>query len=253
MAPIRYDKVMREFARWALLPVMRVWTASKRREFEGVPLPIDTPHAHAHGPGVGSYRILIFGSGPAAGWGVLSHDLALPGAIARAVSARTGRDVHVDAVASRRISPASMIDQFADQDLSHYDAVVVILGVMHAMTLTSPRTWQREIAGLLGVHANNPAGHLFIAGIPPVRSVPSFDSPWGLVADRHARALNRLTVRMCAQRPRVTFARLTAVQTATPHRHRSAAEYRKWAEYLTEQMLAVLDPDGRAMEDTRPV
>jgi hypothetical protein len=242
---------MQELTRWALQPVMRVWTARKRREFESVPLPIDTPHAHA--PGVGSYRILIFGSGPAAGWGVLSHDLALPGAIARAVSARTGRDVHVDAVASTRISPASMIEQFADQDLSHYDVVVVTLGEMHAITLTSPRTWQREIGGLLRVHGNNPAGHLFIAGIPPVRSIPIFDTPWGSVADRHARALNRLTVKMCAPRPRVTFARLTAVHSATPQRHRSAADYREWAEYLTEQMLAVLDPEGRAMEDTRPM
>ena len=66
---------MRGFIRGALVPVLRVWAAVSERAFEAIPRPADAPQAHS--AGIDSDRVLLLGSGPAVGWGVFSHDLAL--------------------------------------------------------------------------------------------------------------------------------------------------------------------------------
>ena len=73
----------------ALRPLMRSWVRQVFRNLADVPRPLDDPRAHASG--VDSDRILLFGGGAAVGWGVLSHNLALPGSLARALSDLTGR------------------------------------------------------------------------------------------------------------------------------------------------------------------
>jgi hypothetical protein len=82
--------------RWVLVPLMRAWSAATNRDYDGIPRPTDATQTHSFG--TDSDRILVFGSGPAVGWGVLSHDVALPGSLARALSARTGRGADVDVV-----------------------------------------------------------------------------------------------------------------------------------------------------------
>ena len=47
--------------------------------------PVDEPVSHA--PGLDPDRVLLIGNGLAVGWGVLIHDLALPGFLSRALSA----------------------------------------------------------------------------------------------------------------------------------------------------------------------
>jgi hypothetical protein len=44
-------------------------------------------------------RVLLIGSGPVVGWGVGSHDLALPGAVARSLAAAPHRGAGVEVVA----------------------------------------------------------------------------------------------------------------------------------------------------------
>lgn len=91
-----------------LRPVMRVWAASLERDFQGAPRPHDIPQAHS--AGIDSDRILLVGCGPAVGWGVVSHDLALPGSLARELSGLTGRGVDVDVIESPRMSIDSVVD-----------------------------------------------------------------------------------------------------------------------------------------------
>ena len=62
------------------------------------PLPRPTDATIAHASGNNPDRMLLLGSGPAMGYGVLSHDLALPGQLARQISAASGRGVTVDVV-----------------------------------------------------------------------------------------------------------------------------------------------------------
>lgn len=201
---------MREFIRWVLLPVMRVWVAAVDREFETVPRPMDAPRALS--AGLDSDRVLIFGCGPAVGWGVLSHNLALPGSLARALSARTGRGMEVDVVSGPKISVGSALDELDGLKLRRYGAVVVTFGVKDSLNLTSVRSWRRDLAAVLRRLEQKSCRrtHIFMVGIHPVRSNPIYDKTLGSVAEHHARTLNAETASICAESPRTTFVPFTA-------------------------------------------
>ena len=106
------EESVQELIGSSLAPTMRAWALAAERESTNIPMPTDAPQAHA--AGVDSDRILIFDSGPAVGRGVMSHDLALPGAPARAVSARTGRGVDVDLVARTRMPAGTALTELDD-------------------------------------------------------------------------------------------------------------------------------------------
>src|SRR4051812_7382892 len=63
-------------------------------------LPRPTDYAQSNAPGLDPDRVLVVGSGPAAGWGVRSHELGLPGQLARRLAAATGRGSDVDILSS---------------------------------------------------------------------------------------------------------------------------------------------------------
>lgn len=234
---------MREFIRWAMVPVMRVWAAAAGAGLGNVPRPTDAPHAHS--PGTDSDRILIFGSGPAVGWGVLSHDLALPGSLARALSARSSRGADVDVVFNRQTTAHSAAQEIGGLPLRRYDAIVVTLGGNDALTLTSVRAWRRDLGDLLRLLEETSARstRIFMLGIPPIRSVPAFDSPLGSVAERHATVLNQEAADLCQTLPRTSFVPLRVpvpVPGTSADRFRTAADYRQWAGLVADAMLCPL-------------
>ncbi|MEO6201170.1 MAG: GDSL-type esterase/lipase family protein, partial [Cryobacterium sp.] len=231
---------MQEIIRWALVPVMRAWAASAGAGLGHVPRPMDAPHAHSRG--IDSDRILVFGSGPAVGWGVLSHDLALPGSIARALSARSGRGADVDVVFNPMTTVQSAAAELSGLRLWRYDAIVVTLGGNDALTLTSPRTWRRELGALLRLleETSSRSTRIFMLGVQNIRSVPAFDSPLGSIAAAHAAILNRATAELCTSLPGATFVRLTDAGSSSPERFRTAADYRHWAGLIADAMVCPL-------------
>ena len=235
--------------RWACLPVMRAFVAAQSPAYDLVPRPMDAPQAHS--PGTDSDRILIFGSGAAVGWGVLSHDLALPGALARALSARSGRGVDVDVVASTSITVSTAVRELAGLRLWRFDAIVVTLGARDAANLTSIRVWRRELSALLRLleQDSSRTTHVFVLSTQPIRSLPAFNSPLGAVAARHALALDRATAEVCASLRRTTLVEMTAAVEEVPDRYRSSAAYRDWAELLADSMAATLDAEHLAVYD----
>lgn len=171
----------------------------------GVPRPQDAPRAHA--PGIDPDRILVFGNGAAVGWGVSSHDLALPGQLARRLSALTGRGVDVDAVADPQITIRNASGAVPTERLSRYDAVVVIMGVSDALRLTSLARWQQGLLELLDVidaHADRDAEIVFV-GIHRPSSISAFSVREAGIVDRHADRLDELTRRVCEARSRTSF------------------------------------------------
>lgn len=231
---------MQEFIRWALVPVMRTWAASAGAGLGHVPRPTDDPHAHS--PGTDSDRILVFGSGPAVGWGVLSHDLALPGSIARALSTRSRRGADVDVVFNPLTTANSAAAEVTGLRLWRYDAIVVTLGGNDALTLTSLGAWRRELGEFLRLleGTSSRSTRIFMLGIQSIRSVPSFDSPLGSIADRHAAVLNRATAELCESVPRTTFVPLTDRANSSRERFRTAADYRHWAGLIADAMVCPL-------------
>ncbi|WEO76162.1 GDSL-type esterase/lipase family protein [Cryobacterium sp. SO2] len=239
---------MHEILRWTMVPVMRAWVTNLDRKFLGIPLPLDAPQAHS--PGRDSDRILIVGGGPAVGWGVLSHTLALPGSLARALTARTGRGADVDVIAksSMTVRAAHRYIDFAN--LWRYDAVVLTLGVGDAGQLTSTRAWQQELARLVDrIERSTSVGtEIYLAGIVPLASIPVFQTPLGAMAGAQGVALNSVSAQYCAAREGITFVRLPTTPVSRSGRFRSATDYEVWAETLAARMAAVLEPDRRSPE-----
>lgn len=204
------------------------------------PRPLDAPEAHS--PGLDSERILIFGTGLAAGWGVSSHDLALPGALARALSARTRRGTDVRLVASPRGLLRTAKTQLAQVDLRRLNAVVVIYGVDDAIHFTSETAWRRDLTRLLH-HLEQQTSddtYVYVHGIQSIRSIPIFDSVGGSIANLHARALNRITKHICQTIPRSIYVPLHNAPFLDSARLRSSTDYRNWGESLSIPMAGRL-------------
>lgn len=87
-------------------------------------------------------RLLLFGSGPAAGWGVHLHDLGLGGGIADGIAERTGRAVTMDLLVDDTWDDPDAITALRAQGLSTYDAVVVIGAYRPALLEIPLAVWQ---------------------------------------------------------------------------------------------------------------
>jgi hypothetical protein len=240
--------------RWVLVPVMRGWVSQVERRFAHIPAPRDAPWAHS--PGANSVRVLIFGGGPAVGWGVLSHTLALPGSLARALTARTGRGANVDVVARSNMTVREAARHLDVDILGRYDAVVLTLGIGDAGRLTSARAWQRDLARLVNrIQLASAGAEIYLAGIVPLDSLPVFQSRLGAVAGRSARALNEASDSYCAGRDRLSFVPLPATPVSPTGRFRSATDYDTWADTLATRMAGVLQvsrsTEGTAVDGLR--
>jgi hypothetical protein len=232
---------VRWYSGWVLVPLMRVWNAVVDRGLADLPRPMDEPRVRTSG--TLPDRILLFGRGPAMGWGVLSHELALSGSLARAVTNRTGRAADVAVVADQSITVHSALPLLAEMALDDFDAIVITFGAKDATAMTSLRRWNRQMGALLSfldAHGSLSAS-VFVLGIQPIRSIPVFDSRLGTVADRHAHALNAATAQICSEHYGTTFVPLAPAQDPAPGRFRSAADYRRWGEILADSMAGPLE------------
>jgi hypothetical protein len=231
---------MRTIVRWCLAPFMKAWVASQQSANRYIPRAADDPHTHAPGPAAS--RVLVFGTGPAMGWGVVSHDIALPGSLARALSARTGRGADVDVIAQPKLTAKSATGTLSELELTGYDAIVLTLGTREAITLVSPSGWRRDLAGVLGElrQRTSPWARIFVVGILPIASLPGFDTRSGRIAARQANELNEEASALCAVTPGVAFVPLSAAQAASPAQ-RDGRTYRQWAGELSAAMAPALE------------
>ena len=198
---------------------------------------------HAHAAGSDSDRILIFGAGAAVGWGVTTHDLALPGALARALAETTARGADVDVVVDSSMTVARAATALRAVNLARYDAIVVVLGVNDALQLTSPVVWRNQLSTVLAVvsEISRRDTTSIVAGIQPIRSIPIFDSLPGALADRHAAALNAESMTLCAASSHAVFVQLPVTQRSTsPDRHRAPDEYAQWGRLLADSLTPLL-------------
>lgn len=228
---------------------MRAWSAAVTRDYDDLPRPRDTPQAHS--PGTDSDRVLIFGSGPAVGWGVLSHNVALPGSLARALSTRTGRGTDVDVIPNPLVTIRTAQAELDGRRLSRYDAIVVSIGTTDAVSLLSTLVWRRELSALLDRIRREASltTRIFVLGVQPIRSIAAFDSGLGGVAEKHARSLNDVSVAICARQERSYFVSLEADLASTPGRVRTAAHYAQWADLLADRMAPPLTAEHLSHED----
>ncbi len=233
---------------------MRGWASVANQKTAYLPRAEDAPVAHSGG--FDSDRILIVGAGPALGWGVLTHDLALSGAVARALTARTGRGTDIRVIADPDMRAADTVAALAESDLARYDAVVVVLGINDAVRLTPARKWRRELSKVIEtITAEGPRGvKIVITGVQPISSIPVFDKVPARVADSHAVSLNVESQKLCSSTADAVFVPLTAPPmppASAPERYRGPVEYAHWAQEIAGPLANLLESDSRLESDRR--
>jgi hypothetical protein len=206
---------------------------------------MDAPHVHA--PGADPDRVLLFGSGPAVGYGVLSNELALPGHLARQLSAITARGVDIDVVADPEVTIQGSLGLLREVNLWRYDAILLTIGVNNALLLTSAKVWRTAVRELL-LHVSEHVPRrtrVLVVAVPPIRAIDSFTRLSGWIADQHAVVLNRETRRIVANFPHITFVPFSPLATADDIRFRSAATYQKWATLIATPLSEQLAEEPR--------
>ncbi|MGH1526603.1 GDSL-type esterase/lipase family protein [Leifsonia sp. L25] len=176
---------------------MRAWRLHVATVRSRLVRPLDGRQAHAAGRR--AVRVLLVGSGPVVGWGVGSHDLALPGAVARALAAATGRGAVVDVLPHPSAGVRRLRGLLAHAHVERYDALVISGAVADAMRLEEPKAFAKRLRELLTYARSRGSGPVVWLGAQPIRSIRPYDSPAGRIADVHARRLNALAGEVCRE------------------------------------------------------
>jgi hypothetical protein len=184
-------------------------------------------------------RVLLIGSGPVVGWGVGSHDLALPGAVARSLAAATDRGAVVDVVPHPSAGVRRLKRMVDAAGVDRYDAVVLSAAVADALRFAEPRRWGARLRRLLAdVHQRGPSSVLWL-GAQPIRSIRPYDTPSGLLADAHAERLNAIAREVCHDTGSV-FVALSAPPRVDGRRHRTPGDYLFWARQIVDALAPSL-------------
>jgi lysophospholipase L1-like esterase len=238
-----------DFFRGILAPVTRFWLVLQQTRNQSAPRPRDAPEATAVGPD--PVRVLIFGSGPAVGWAVLTHEIALPGWLARALTLSTGRGSRVELVANMRITVSNAGSMLSAMDTSRFDAIVVVLGTNDAIRLMPLPVWRERLRGVLSSIEQTSGGpHTFVTGIPPVQTVPGYTSRLGRFVSAHAVKMNEVTARLC-ESTNATFVPLSSVEPKNALGVRDGRTYRKWADAIAAVIAPQLDNSRRSAPRNR--
>ena len=159
-----------------------------RASLAAVETPTDIPRVHASG--LDPDRILLFGSDIFVGRGVLSHEVAFPGYLARSIARKTGRGVDVVIAAHSSLTIEEAVAEARMLELDRYDAVMVDLGSADALAGTLPGKWAAQLEVLLQILTSrvSASAHVFFIESPDPTIVPAFRCPHGhAVADAFSR------------------------------------------------------------------
>ncbi len=233
------DAFMRPFMRLAYLTAATTWY--------NIPRPTGSSGAHASGSD--PLRVLLIGCGPAVGFGVLSHDLALPGAMARQLSADTGRGVDVDLIVDIELTAHDAYFRLDETMLSRYDAVIVMLGLFDAMSMAPAAQWRTDMSALLTLLEYEGSPHLrtFVLMVPAMPRIRSIFLLPAWITDRHGRTLSAELPAACEGHPQTSLLPFPPSPSAERSRFRGPQSYRAWARAIVAPMAAELTrPDDAA-------
>lgn len=227
----------------SLRPVLRAWEGWVAGLLESMPRPADLPRAVAEGPSPD--RVLIVGAGPAVGWGVVSHELALPGVVARALRAGTGRGAVVDVVADERWTLDDAARALDSASLTRYGTVILALGTADVMTGTTSRAWRDSLHHLLvrWRAAVGLDGRLVVTDVPRISAIPGLQGAVVRWADRRAGEFSDIVRERLTGEQGVTFVRLPP---ARPHDddgmpRRTPDDYALWGTTIAAALMDELD------------
>jgi lysophospholipase L1-like esterase len=228
-----------------MLPVAPVLLVQGRR------LRRDTPRlADAAGPWSGTLdgpdplRLLVLGDSTAAGVGVDSQHDALPGNLARSLSAHYGRGVDWTAIGKNGATAKDLLNDYIDTATAErYDVVFLTIGANDALGLRSRSAFGRDIRALLArLRAANPEATILMSSLPAFFRFVLLPNPLRFNLYLHSRSLEAEARAIVAATPGAFMSPPPPPYTegffASDLFHPSAIGYRDWADFAVGDAVA---------------
>jgi len=195
-------------------------------------------------PGTDPVSILVIGDSTAAGVGTERQDDALPGNLARRLSAEWERGVRWRAIGQSGATSADIVGRFlADASDEVYDLVFVSIGANDALKLRSSGTYRRNLRTILRrLRAISPQALIMVSCLPGFSQFASLPNPLRWALALHATNLEAAARRFVKSEPGVVMSPPSPVYTpeffAVDRFHPSASGYREWVDFaLTDAKL----------------
>jgi hypothetical protein len=200
------------------------------------------------------FRVLLFGGGPAVGYGVLSHDLGLAGHLARCLTQATGYGIDMDVVAQVDLRCRKMPALVSDVDLERYDMVIMSVGVQDVLDFASVSEWSDSVEHVLDLlrEGSERAYPVCVIAVPTISSVFDLEAVLARAADHRAAEFNNRLNELCTIRPGYTFVPIVQEGEAVPCRERRSDFYRRWAEPMADIIASTLDSVRDRAHPNRP-
>jgi lysophospholipase L1-like esterase len=228
-----------------MLPVAPVLLVQGRR------LRRDTPRlADAAGPWSGTLdgpdplRLLVLGDSTAAGVGVGSQHDALPGNLARSLSAHYRRGVDWTAIGKNGATAKDLLNDYIDTATAErYDVVFLTIGANDALGLRSRSAFGRDIRALLArLRAANPEATILMSSLPAFFRFVLLPNPLRFNLYLHSRSLEAEARAIVAATPGAFMSPPPPPYTegffASDLFHPSAIGYRDWADFAVGDAVA---------------
>ena len=226
-----------------MVPPAAVLIAQGRRLRRATPrLPDAAQPWHGTLAGPDPLRLLVIGDSTAAGVGADTQDDALPGNLARELSAHTGRGVDWRAVGRNGATARDLItDSLDEATAAPVDVVFLSVGANDALELRPRWAFRRDIRTLL-TRLREASPLVLVSSLPAFFRFEVLPNPlrWNLYL--HSQSLEDAAREVAAQTPGVHMSPPPPPYTegffAADLFHPSAIGYRDWAHFAVEDAVA---------------
>jgi lysophospholipase L1-like esterase len=187
-------------------------------------------------------RLIALGESTVAGIGAATHETALAGQVAVALSQHVNRSVNWLVVARSGINARKCLAELVPK-LSgrRADVVVIALGVNDSIEFHTARRWAGDVERLIdAVRAEVGDVPVLLSGVPPLDYFPALPQPLSTVLGARSAALGQATVSLAKKMKRVVHVPFQIEKErcldlfCADGFHPSELGYRLWAEHLAD-------------------
>jgi lysophospholipase L1-like esterase len=194
-------------------------------------------------------RLIALGESTVAGVGAATHETALTGQLAQALSRRSQRRVDWLVVARSGINArkclADLVPRLSGR---RADVVLIALGVNDSIEFHSARRWASDLERLIAAIRGEVGDPLvLLAGVPPLDCFPVLRQPLSFALGARSAALGRASVAVAEKMKQVVHVpfqiekRDASQLFCADGFHPSELGYSQWAEQLAEAFVTYSD------------
>jgi lysophospholipase L1-like esterase len=227
-----------------LLPVLLVqayWTRKRTPRLPDAGGPLEGTVAGGGEP----IQLIAIGESTVAGIGASTHETALTGQVARALSEHSKRTVNWLVVARSGINARnSLVELVPKLAGRRADVVLIALGVNDSIEFHSARRWAADIARLIdGIRAEVGDAPVLLAGVPPLDYFPALPQPLSFVLGARSSSLGETSVGIAQKMKGVVHVPFQIEKGGSRTLfcadgfHPSELGYSLWAEQLAEAFV----------------